>query len=128
MIKASLKNAVIALYALPSLALMPVAATAQTIDVNSNTTYQVVRGFGGHNGVGWIPDLTADQVETAFGTGPGQVGLPGRMARLDVRGRWAFAQIRCLHGEVDRSDGDLERAAGNTASEAIQHQPMQERG
>ncbi|WP_170976822.1 glycoside hydrolase family 30 beta sandwich domain-containing protein [Massilia sp. HP4] len=83
MIKASLKNAVIALYALPSLALMPVAATAQTIDVNSNTTYQVVRGFGGHNGVGWIPDLTADQVETAFGTGPGQVGLSIMRMRID---------------------------------------------
>ncbi len=36
---------------------------------------QVIRGFGGVNMPGWIPDLTEDQVNKAFGTGPGQIGL-----------------------------------------------------
>jgi glucuronoarabinoxylan endo-1,4-beta-xylanase len=81
--KSNLKNALIALAAWPMLALVPAAVSAQTIDINSNTTYQVVRGFGGHNGVGWIPDLTAAEVETAFGTGPGQVGLSIMRMRID---------------------------------------------
>lgn len=81
--KTILKHAVMALLAAPSLALLPVAASAQTLDINSNITYQVVRGFGGHNGVGWIPDLTPAEVETAFGTGPGQVGLSIMRMRID---------------------------------------------
>jgi O-glycosyl hydrolase len=32
---------------------------AQTATISPNTTYQVISGFGGHNGPGWIPDLTA---------------------------------------------------------------------
>jgi O-glycosyl hydrolase len=79
----SLRHVVLALFAAPSLGLLPTAASAQTLDVNSNTTYQVIRGFGGHNGVGWIPDLTPAQVETAFGTGPGQVGLSIMRMRID---------------------------------------------
>ncbi|MET0982989.1 MAG: glycoside hydrolase family 30 beta sandwich domain-containing protein [Telluria sp.] len=84
-----MKNAAIALLASPMLALLPVAAAAQTIDVNSNTSYQVIRGFGGHSGVGWIPDLTPAQVDTAFGTGPGQVGLSIMRMRIDPsRSAW----------------------------------------
>jgi O-glycosyl hydrolase len=81
--KTSLKNAAVALFALPSLALLPAAASAQTVDINSNTTYQVIRGYGGHSGVGWIPDLTPAQVDMAFGTGPGQVGLSIMRMRID---------------------------------------------
>jgi O-glycosyl hydrolase len=81
--KTGLRNALIALFALPSLALLPVAASAQTVDINSNATYQVIRGYGGHNGVGWIPDLTPAQVDAAFGMGPGQVGLTIMRMRID---------------------------------------------
>ena len=56
-------------------ALAAATAVAQTVTVNSNTTYQTIRGFGGMNGAGWISDLTSAQIDTAFGTGSGQVGL-----------------------------------------------------
>jgi glucuronoarabinoxylan endo-1,4-beta-xylanase len=46
-------------------------------DVNIDLTveFQAIQGFGGINVPGWIPDLTAEQVDTAFGNGPGQLGL-----------------------------------------------------
>ncbi|MGD0337959.1 MAG: glycoside hydrolase family 30 beta sandwich domain-containing protein [Bacteroidota bacterium] len=44
-----------------------------TIDLN--VPQQLIRGFGGVNMPGWIPDLTSDQVQKAFGTGTGQIGL-----------------------------------------------------
>ena len=59
------------------------AAVAQTIAIDPAATYQVVRGFGGHNGAGWIADLTPAQVDTAFGTGPGQIGLTVMRMRID---------------------------------------------
>jgi glucuronoarabinoxylan endo-1,4-beta-xylanase len=43
--------------------------------VNLGNTQQVISGFGGVNMPGWIADMTADQVNKAFGTGPGQIGL-----------------------------------------------------
>ncbi len=43
--------------------------------IDLNKTHQVIKGFGGVNMPGWIPDLTADQVQTAFETGTGQIGL-----------------------------------------------------
>jgi glucuronoarabinoxylan endo-1,4-beta-xylanase len=36
---------------------------------------QTIRGFGGVNMPGWIPDMTADQIRTAFGADSGQIGL-----------------------------------------------------
>ena len=59
------------------------AALAQTVAIDPATTYQVIRGFGGHNGAGWIADLTPAQVDTAFGTGPGQIGLTVMRMRID---------------------------------------------
>jgi glucuronoarabinoxylan endo-1,4-beta-xylanase len=59
------------------------SAFSQTVTIAPNTAYQTIRGFGGHNGPGWIPDLTADQVDTAFGTGPGQIGLSIMRMRID---------------------------------------------
>lgn len=46
-------------------------------DVNIDLTveFQAIQGFGGINVPGWIPDLTPEQVDTAFGNGPGQLGL-----------------------------------------------------
>ncbi|MEO7578426.1 MAG: glycoside hydrolase family 30 beta sandwich domain-containing protein [Massilia sp.] len=57
---------------------------AQTVTINPNTTYQTIRGFGGHNGAGWIPELTAAQVDAAFGTGSGQIGLSIMRMRIDA--------------------------------------------
>lgn len=65
------------------------AALAQTVNINPNTTYQTIRGFGGMNGAGWIPDLTPAQVETAFGNGSGQMGLSIMRMRIDPdRAKW----------------------------------------
>jgi glucuronoarabinoxylan endo-1,4-beta-xylanase len=36
---------------------------------------QIIRGFGAANIVGWRPDMTADEVQLAFGTGSGQLGF-----------------------------------------------------
>lgn len=38
-------------------------------------TYQIIRGFGGANIVQWRPDMTDAEIETAFGTGEGQLGF-----------------------------------------------------
>jgi glucuronoarabinoxylan endo-1,4-beta-xylanase len=79
-----LKRSVLAaLFALPALASLASAVSAQTVDINSNQTYQVIRGYGGHSGAGWINDLTPAQIDTAFGTGPGQVGLTIMRMRID---------------------------------------------
>lgn len=66
-----------------SLGLSGTQAQAQTVNINPNTTYQTIRGFGGHSGVGWIADLTAAQVDAAYGTGPGQIGLSIMRMRID---------------------------------------------
>jgi O-glycosyl hydrolase len=71
-------------WGLPLLALSALpAAVAQTVAIDPATAYQVIRGFGGHNGAGWIADLTPAQVDTAFGTGPGQIGLSIMRMRID---------------------------------------------
>jgi glucuronoarabinoxylan endo-1,4-beta-xylanase len=36
---------------------------------------QTIRGFGGANILQWRPDMTTDQVQKAFGNGPGQIGF-----------------------------------------------------
>jgi glucuronoarabinoxylan endo-1,4-beta-xylanase len=64
-------------------ALCGVDAHAQNVAVNAGTSYQTIRGFGGHNGVGWIDDLTPAQADTAFGTGNGQIGLSIMRMRID---------------------------------------------
>lgn len=65
-------------------------ALAQTVNVNPGTSYQLIRGFGGHNGAGWIADLTPAQVDTAFGNGPGQMGLSLMRMRIDPSsGNWS---------------------------------------
>lgn len=64
-------------------ALMASTANSQNVEVTPDTTYQLIRGFGGHNGAGWIADLTPAQVETAFGTGAGQIGLSIMRMRID---------------------------------------------
>ena len=43
--------------------------------IQLKNTQQIIRGFGAANIVQWRPDMTADQIETAFGREDGQVGL-----------------------------------------------------
>ncbi|MFH1213601.1 MAG: xylanase [Candidatus Neomarinimicrobiota bacterium] len=44
-----------------------------TIDLKD--IHQVIRGFGGVNMPGWINDMTPDQVNKAFGSDSGQIGM-----------------------------------------------------
>ncbi|MFC0623367.1 glucuronoxylanase [Kribbella deserti] len=62
--------------ALPVLAATAPPAAAQTrVVVEPSIVQQKIQGFGGMNHPNWIPDLTAEQRETAFGTGTGQLGF-----------------------------------------------------
>jgi len=75
--------------ALALAAILP-CASAQTVNINPNTVYQTIRGFGGMNGAGWIADLTTAQANTAFGTASGQVGLSIMRMRIDPNSaNWA---------------------------------------
>lgn len=56
---------------------------AQSVTINPATEYQTIRGFGGMNGVGWIGDLTPAQIDSAFGSDPGQIGLSIMRMRID---------------------------------------------
>ena len=40
-----------------------------------DSTRQIIRGFGAANIVTWRPDMTEDEINTAFGTGEGQLGF-----------------------------------------------------
>lgn len=57
--------------------------SAQSVSVDPSIEYQTIRGFGGMNGAGWINDLTTAQVNTAFGTGEGAIGLSVMRMRID---------------------------------------------
>ncbi len=48
---------------------------AQSITVNPDTQYQTIEGFGGVNMPSWIPNLTTEQLNTAFGNNNNQLGL-----------------------------------------------------
>lgn len=48
----------------------PTAAT-----IYADNPQQVIRGFGAANILQWRPDMTTTQVQTAFGSGPGQLGF-----------------------------------------------------
>lgn len=50
-------------------------AEVLSVAVNLDSAKQIIRGFGGMNCPAWIDDLTAEQAEKAFGSGPGQIGL-----------------------------------------------------
>lgn len=54
---------------------LPEETTAATATVDLRDTRQVIRGFGGANILPWRPDMTVDEVNKAFGSGPGQLGL-----------------------------------------------------
>lgn len=48
---------------------------AQDITISTDSTFQTIRGFGGAFIEFWQPELTAAHVQTAFGTGEGEIGL-----------------------------------------------------
>ncbi|EPX64558.1 Xylanase [Cystobacter fuscus DSM 2262] len=64
-------------------------ASAQDIVIDPSKTHQVIRGFGGMNGPGWIDDLTPAQIDLAFGSDVGQLGLSIMRMRIDPsNSRW----------------------------------------
>ena len=80
-------------------------AWAEDVNIYANTEYQTVRGFGGMSGVGWITDLTSGQVDTAFGSDDGQIGLSIMRMRIDPdSNNWSIqlpsAQRAVSHGAI----------------------------
>nr|AAL16415.1 endo-xylanase [Dickeya chrysanthemi] len=59
------------------------AIYADTVKIDAKINYQVIQGFGGMNGAGWINDLTTEQINTAFGNDTGQIGLSIMRMRID---------------------------------------------
>ncbi len=49
--------------------------TPGTASIDLTNTQQVIRGYGAANILPWRPDMTPDEVNTAFGTGVGQLGF-----------------------------------------------------
>jgi glucuronoarabinoxylan endo-1,4-beta-xylanase len=51
--------------------------TSNSANIYLDSTQQIIRGFGAANIIGpsWRPDMTTAEVQTAFGDGPGQLGL-----------------------------------------------------
>ena len=61
----------------------------EQISVYLDSTAQVIRGFGAANIVGWRPDMTDAEIETAFGTGEGQLGFSILRLKIDPDpGQW----------------------------------------
>ena len=46
-----------------------------TSTLATDSVQQVIRGFGAANILPWRPDMTPDEVQAAFGSGPGQCGF-----------------------------------------------------
>ena len=44
-------------------------------DIYADSLRQIIRGFGASNIILWRPDMTTSEIETAFGTGDGQLGF-----------------------------------------------------
>ncbi len=48
---------------------------AVDIQIHTDSTAQVIRGFGAANIVNWRPDMNDSEINEAFGTGQGQLGF-----------------------------------------------------
>jgi glucuronoarabinoxylan endo-1,4-beta-xylanase len=46
-----------------------------TAEINYDSLHQYIRGFGAANIIPWRPAMTDNEIETAFGTGEGQLGF-----------------------------------------------------
>ncbi|MEO0292652.1 MAG: T9SS type A sorting domain-containing protein [candidate division WOR-3 bacterium] len=53
--------------------------------INLDSTHQIIRGFGAANILPWRPDMTPSEIETAFGTGDGQLGFSILRIRIPYR-------------------------------------------
>lgn len=74
-----------------TLLLVPLDAAHAQDDVRIyvDSTAQIIRGFGAANIVGWRPDMTEAEIETAFGTGDGQLGFSILRVRIPPdRNQW----------------------------------------
>ncbi len=50
--------------------------------IDLDVTHQIIRGFGAANILPWRPDMTADEIQKAFGTDDGQLGFSILRLRL----------------------------------------------
>jgi len=71
-------------------------------NIDLSTQYQNIRGFGGVNMPGWIPELTSDQVDKAFGTAPGQIGLTILRIRIPYDQTRFNQEVHAAHIAVTR--------------------------
>jgi glucuronoarabinoxylan endo-1,4-beta-xylanase len=80
-------------FAVGATAVVPAAAPAEAasdVVVNTNTQYQVMRGFGGMNFPTWGVDLTDSQTATAFGNSDNQLGMNILRIHVDpVKSNWS---------------------------------------
>ncbi|MEJ2627487.1 MAG: hypothetical protein P8078_02860, partial [bacterium] len=53
----------------------PYTILPNEVTIHLNDTRQIIRGFGAANIMPWRPDMTAEEINTAFGTGDGQLGF-----------------------------------------------------
>lgn len=51
-----------------------ICAQNETI-IDLDSTHQIIRGFGAANIMPWRPDMTAEEINKAFGTADGQIGF-----------------------------------------------------
>lgn len=72
---------------------MSLNAVAGSVNINFNTEYQEIDGFGGMNAPGWINDLTQAQAMKAFGNGDGQMGLSIMRMRIDPDSKQWYKQV-----------------------------------
>ena len=61
----------------------PTLRAQEEVRVYLDSTAQVIRGFGAANIVGWRPDMTDSEIETAFGTGEDQLGFSILRIKID---------------------------------------------
>ena len=66
---------ILALLVMGSFTYSSVHAQDNTVNVYMDSTAQTIRGFGAAGIVGWRPNITTSELETAFGTGDGELGL-----------------------------------------------------
>lgn len=67
------------------------AQGARDAVIDPAVSHQAIRGFGGANILPWRPDMTDSEIETAFGTENGQLGLSILRLMIEpVIGNWAL--------------------------------------
>ena len=71
------------------MAFAPMVSAQVNVSIFPDSTAQIIRGFGAANIVGWRPDMTDDEIETAFGSGEGQLGFSILRLRIQPQeSRW----------------------------------------